>query len=322
MVISFSPLHLDYRWYYVDKEYAAPKILKRYTPAHYAMFFQHGKNDYERLIFPVEGPYDETEESKYEEWKEYCESNDISFPEFVTKRDIMRFIVCNKFKIKDAVKNLQQNIDFMEDLKPIYVTDTMKEILESGYIYLHGRDRSLRPICINNLGVISKHDFDVHDAYNTNWFVIYYLIDHILVPEKVENWIMVSDMDGLSMTKIPTKVLKACMKSAQDNLKSRVSFFYYVNVTWGLRATWTLIKPFLDKRIKNKTTMIGGQIDSNFLACAHPSQIEEKYGGEAPDVTQYWPPYHVSDEYDVNPDCISATTPKSGSKTKSNTDSE
>lgn len=313
---------IDYRYYYVDKEYAAPKILKKFTPANYAVFFTHGAKDFERLIFPAEGPYDEKEEEKYEEFKDYCESNDIVFPDYVNKRDIMRFICCNNFKIKDAVKNLQGNIEFMDNLKPIYVTETMKEIFDSGYIYLHGRDRSLRPICINDSGVISRNNFEVEDATKVNWFVIYYLIDRILVPGKVENWIMVNNLDGLSMTKIPTKYIKAVMKDAQDNLKSRVSFFYYINVTFGLRAMWTLIKPFLDKRIKNKTTLISGQVDNNFLATAHPSQIEEKYGGEAPNVTQYWPPYSASDEFDVNPDCISASNSPSGSKTKESTNSD
>ena len=40
------------------------------------------------------------------------------------------------------------------------------------------------------------------------------------------------------------------------------------------------------------------------LDTIHPSQLEEKYGGEAPDATQFWPPLHISDEYGYDPDWI------------------
>eukprot|EP00343_Euplotes_focardii_P000565 CAMPEP_0205804564 /NCGR_PEP_ID=MMETSP0205-20121125/7527_1 /ASSEMBLY_ACC=CAM_ASM_000278 /TAXON_ID=36767 /ORGANISM="Euplotes focardii, Strain TN1" /LENGTH=67 /DNA_ID=CAMNT_0053074387 /DNA_START=563 /DNA_END=766 /DNA_ORIENTATION=- len=45
--------------------------------------------------------------------------------------------------------------------------------------------------------------------------------------------------------------------------------------------------------------MKGGAYDKQLLELAHPSQIEEKYGGEAADLTEYWPPKVVSNEYGV-----------------------
>ena len=36
----------------------------------------------------------------------------------------------------------------------------------------------------------------------------------------------------------------------------------------------------------------------------HPSQLEWKFGGEAENVTSYWPPIFPSNEYGQNPDLV------------------
>ena len=73
-----------------------------------------------------------------------------------------------------------------------------------------------------------------------------------MIKGQVENWIFISDLGGLSLAKIPTKQLKKFMVEAQDHLKCRVRKFFYFNTTFGLRAIWALISPFIDKMIKEK----------------------------------------------------------------------
>jgi len=36
----------------------------------------------------------------------------------------------------------------------------------------------------------------------------------------------------------------------------------------------------------------------------HPPQLEKRFGGEAEDVTHYWPPKVISSEYGHDPDLI------------------
>ena len=36
----------------------------------------------------------------------------------------------------------------------------------------------------------------------------------------------------------------------------------------------------------------------------HPSQLEQKFGGEAENLTEFWPPRHISDEFGHDPDLI------------------
>ena len=171
-------------------------------------------------------------------------------------------------------------------------------------MYIHGRDKCLRPICISNMQVCNDLKVDVEEAGILNWYMCFYLIDHCMIREKIENWIFVSDLNGLSLSKIPTKTLKKFMTEAQDHMKCRVRMFFYFNTTFGIRAIWALISPFIDKVIKHKMVIKGGAYDAQLLELAHPSQVEQKYGGEAEDVTEFWPPYCPSTEYGVQEDSL------------------
>ena len=51
-----------------------------------------------------------------------------------------------------------------------------------------------------------------------------------------------------------------------------------------------------------------GQYDEKLFELAHPSQIEQKYGGEAEDVTEFWPPFCPSNEYGHDPENIFRNT--------------
>lgn len=172
-------------------------------------------------------------------------------------------------------------------------------MLDAGYIYIHGRDRSLRPICLSNMGVVNELDVDIGEVPKLNWFVCFFLIDNFLTKGKIENWLFVADLAGLSLSKLPTSALKAIMTESQEHLKCRVRMFFFFNVTFGLRAIWTMVSPFLDKIIKHKIVMKSDASDPALNSLAHPSQLEEKYGGEAPNVSQFWPPYCPSEEYGV-----------------------
>jgi len=180
----------------------------------------------------------------------------------------------------------------------------MIDLLQAGFSYIHGRDRHFRPILIINAKLLNEIKFDVDVVFNVSWFICFYIIENLLQREKVENWIDILNLGGLPISKIPVTPLKKFFVEAQENLKSRVSKFYIFNVTWGIRTIYSLLSPFLDQKVKEKFVMKKGEYDESLFELAHPSQIEQKYGGEAENVTQYWPPYCPSEEYDPHPECI------------------
>jgi hypothetical protein len=263
------------------------------------------------MVFPEEGPWEEEEETAYGKFEEYIEKNGVTFPEICTKRVIMRFLSANHYKIKESVNNLVEHLEWREEVRPVILNEKQKKMLDHGYLYIHGRDRCLRPLCFSQASVVNELGFDMEDSFMATWFVCFYLIDQLTVPGKVENWVFVSDLGGLSLRKIPTSTLKKFMVSAQAHMKCRIRMFFYFNVTFGLRAIWAIISPFMDKFIKHKMVLRGDAKDPALLALADPSQIEQKYGGEAENVTKFWPPYCPSEEYGVDPELLDDPKKKS-----------
>lgn len=54
----------------------------------------------------------------------------------------------------------------------------------------------------------------------------------------------------------------------------------------------------------------------------HQSQLQQKYGGEAPDITIFWPPYSPSDEYGVDPEKLVSIHHKNSSSVLENENEE
>ena len=108
------------------------------------------------MIFPIEGPYIEKEEQKYEELQEYLEKNGESLPEAMDKRRTMRFLCANHFNLKKTWKNIQQHLEWRETIRPIILTEDMRALLDAGYMYIHGRDRNFRPLCFSNTKVLTE----------------------------------------------------------------------------------------------------------------------------------------------------------------------
>lgn len=56
----------------------------------------------------------------------------------------------------------------------------------------------------------------------------------------------------------------------------------------------------MDTVTKEKIVMSGKNTNEHLLANVHPKQLEKKYGGEADDVTEYWPPYSFKDSHNCS----------------------
>ena len=69
---------------------------------------------------------------------------------------------------------------------------------------------------------------------------------------------------------------------------------------------WKICKPFLGETTTKKTFLESDNTSDELTNNFHPSQLEEKFGGTAPNVEgPYWPPvFPQSGEYDHDPECI------------------
>ena len=176
----------------------------------------------------------------------------------------------------------------------------MKDLLDSGLYYIHGRDRSLRPITFFSPAVVLVKQFDINDAIIASHFVDQYMINYLMTPEKVENWNWVLDLGNLSFNSLPKKWILDFIKAFSHHYYSRARCNYMLNSSFAVRAIWNIVKVFVDPVTKSKMIIEGSNTHKSLQERVHPKQLQQQFGGEAPNVTVFWPPYSPSNEYGVD----------------------
>ena len=86
-------------------------------------------------------------------------------------------------------------------------------MLNDGGIYINnGRDKSHRSICIYNVNIIKNYSYEkielMHEAV---MHMLQFVVDHCCLPSKVENWIVIMDLDGVGLNEIPVTALKTIL---------------------------------------------------------------------------------------------------------------
>ena len=145
---------------------------------------------------------------------------------------------------------------------------------------------------------------DYDQAINATFYSALYVITNMMVPSKVENWRLIIDLDNLAIGKIPFKFTRKFVQMGQTHLKCRSRSVTLLNVTFGVRVIYKILSPFIDERIKGKLMMCKENTNQDLKESIHPSQLEVKYGGEASNLEDHWPPKIISDEYGYDPKLI------------------
>jgi hypothetical protein len=165
--------------------------------------------------------------------------------------------------------------------------NNVRDILSSGFVYMHGLDCNYRPIlCV----VVSKF-VKIMDAFPIDNFIyaiyifVIYLSKHVFIPGQVENWVMIADMTDVSFWKPPTKILKI-FEFLQNKYLCKLSTLYVYGMNYVLNMCWKIVKKLIDERTAQKFNFISGQDDIKELVLSkiHPSQLELKFGGTAENI--------------------------------------
>jgi hypothetical protein len=60
---------------------------------------------------------------------------------------------------------------------------------------------------------------------------------------------------------------------------------------------WKAVKVFMEETTQLKINISSSGNDDKMWAHMNKSQIEKRYGGEAEDLTEFWPPKIISNQY-------------------------
>ena len=257
-----------------------------------------------RLIFEKTDPDDYLphEKEAFEGFQKYFSENRIELPEYWTESETRKCIQATNFNYYNTIEKMKSCINYKVPKKDF---NSIRDILSSGMIYMHGLDCNYRPIiCIIVSRFVKLMDiYPIENFIYAIYFFINYLSKHIFIPGQVENWIMIADMSNVSFWKPPTKILKI-FNFLQSKYLCRLCSLYIYGMNYVLTVCWKIVKKLIDERTAQKFNFISGQDDiKNFvLTKIHPSQLEQKFGGEAENVGEDldFPFILPSNEYQID----------------------
>lgn len=82
-------------------------------------------------------------------------------------------------------------------------------MLNNGFLYIHKRDKSFRPVVVLNVQKMTLFTAEQNELVIpvTNYLMTY-AINHISIPGRAEAFMIVLDLNGVGMTQFPMTILK------------------------------------------------------------------------------------------------------------------
>ena len=112
----------------------------------------------------------------------------------------------------------------------------------------------------------------------------------MFLPGQIENWVVINNMNKLSLSSLPKKEMKKVIEMLQTNYMYVLGKIFNFNCTGFQKMCWNLIEIFVDRETAEKITFYKESAPLGLINSFHPSQLEKRFGGIAETPKQYWPP--------------------------------
>jgi hypothetical protein len=196
---------------------------------------------------------------------------------------LLRLLYSESFNISAAVQSLKEFVKIEAEYKIKSINVDVMEILNSGFIYIHGRDCKYRPILVINSKILQARKFNLKDIFSSIIYLLDYCIQDLLIPSSIENW-------NILLNLIESKLLKEIKEIVNFICKyyrSRLCRLYIINYTKKLS---------IDRINPNKIISVIKRDD--IFTDINQSQVEEQFGGTAVNIkTYFYPPIFPSNKY-------------------------
>ena len=305
-------LDKNYSYYLYDPELkkrhlkAIPNdIMYRYFPNENDILIKN-KNPKDNYRFIFNGmdktPY---EKEKLEELTKYIteKEKDINnfFPDWWLESDTLRYLQATNYDIKKTYTLIKENIKNTKQTIKI-IDKRIRFILNYGFIYMYGRDMHFRPIIIVEVNKSSelmdklKYTFD--ELNQAMIFFVNYIVNYILLPGQIENWIMICDLKSVGVGKLGQ--FKSILNTL-NRFRGRVFRNYILNLGSFMRAAASGILSVLGSSSAKKIIMVENGKYEVMQQYIRKENLQIKYGGTAPNVIygddNLFPPHVPSDIY-------------------------
>ena len=267
-----------------------------------------------RYIFNGQ-PKTEYEETKLSQFYEYeAKNKKINYPSDWIESDTMRMLQAADYDIKKAYNNIIENIQWLETI-PRTINDKTIYLLNSGFMYVHGRDHHFRPVIfctikkVKNL-LATDDTYDFEDINRSIIYLVNYVMEYLLIPGQIENWIIFVDFDGMGVTDLGDfqKIISTFSKR-----RGRVFKNFFVNIGSFLKFSLKTVMKMVSS-VAKKSIILGNNELYKVTELISPDNLEQKYGGKAPNVTpggnNLFPPIMPNANYALNGETINIVSPE------------
>ncbi|KAL8269707.1 hypothetical protein Esti_006360 [Eimeria stiedai] len=214
--------------------------------------------------------------------KELAES-----PVFADDRYAVRFLQGNDWDAARCLGDMKRHIHWRAKTLPIY-RSAVDSLLPRGFMYVHGRDEAYRPILVLRCRSIAESS--VEEVMPVVIYWLEFILEKLLVKNKVEQWRVVIDLEDCSITSAPIGILKQVCDTLTRNYRGRLFGMLILNAGFVFRSIWQLVSVVLPERTKSKIRLASSCSDDEFMASINPSQLEARYGGKCLNVQDFrWP---------------------------------
>ena len=305
-------LDKNYSYYLYDPELkkrhlkALPNdIMYRYFPNENDILIKN-KNPKDNYRFIFNGmdktPY---EKEKLEELTKYIaeKEKDINnfFPEWWLESDTLRFLQATNYDIKKTHTLIKENIKYSKQTIKI-IDKRIRFILNYGFIYMYGRDMHFRPVIIVEVNksceLMDKLKYTFEELNQAMIFFVNYIINFILLPGQIENWIMICDLKSVGVGKLGQ--FKSILNTL-NRFRGRVFRNYILNLGTFMRAAASGVLSILGSSSAKKIIMVENGKYEVMQQYIRKENLQIKYGGSAPNVIygedNLFPPHVPSDIY-------------------------
>ena len=258
-----------------------------------------------RRIF-VNVPLLDVEKKWLEDFKKILAKHpETKLPDYWNDGLNLAFIYSTECKLEKSYKRMVEYFAWYKQYFPINIQpgDKCLKILNSGFLYIFGRDHQFRPILICQPYILQKNkkEFAINDIYNASFFLCQYMVNYMMIPGQIENWIILINLEGTDGVTLPTSMTKL-VRALSDYFISRLYKCYVLGLHPFLRFIYNIVCKIIAQITVEKIVVLNNKEDPKKNEYINPENIEKRFGGEALDLdydedNSLFPPRMPTEEF-------------------------
>ena len=275
--------------YEIFKKSLPPKEAYYYFPKGKEVIELHEKKPEKnnRRIF-INVPFNKNEQDWLIQYKLIIASHpENKLPEYWNDGLNLAYIYSTECKLQKAYDRMINYFKWYNNFFPLNIQpgDKCVQLLNTGYLYICGRDHQFRPVIICQPYILQKNleNYSTTEILNSSIFICQYMVNYMLIPGQIENWIMLVNMDGTSILSLPDGIKKV-INALSEYFIARLYRCYILGLNIVLRAIYKIICHFVEKTTVEKVIILDNKEDPRKFQDINPENIEKRFGGNALDL--------------------------------------